>query len=134
MSRVSFLHPMLAALPGRLALRNVRNERELAHDLIAAFDSSTRRTGLLGRDVFPDGSAMLIAPSNAVHTFFMRFAIDVAFVTRDGRIVKAVHSLRPWRIAAAFGAFAVVELPAGTLARCDTATGDTLSIQPAQQV
>ena len=134
MSRVSFLHPMLAALPGRLALRNVRNERELAHDLIAAFDSNTRRTGLLGRDVFPDGSAMLIAPSNAVHTFFMRFAIDVAFVTRDGRIVKAVHSLRPWRIAAAFGAFAVVELPAGPLARCDTATGDTLSIQPAQQV
>ena len=77
---------------------------------------------------------MLIAPSNAVHMFFMRFAIDIAFVTREGLIVKAVHTLRPWRIAAAFGAFAAVELPAGTLARCDTIAGDTLLIQPAQQV
>jgi len=146
MSRVSFLRPLLEAMDGTpegepssttrrlLVLRNLRNGRELAHDLIAAFDSNTRRTGLLGRDVFPEGSAMLIAPSNAVHMFFMRFAIDVAFVARDGRIVKTVHSLRPWRIAAAFGAFAAVELPAGTLARCDTAAGDTLSIQPAGQV
>ena len=107
MSKASFLRPMLADSPGRLVLRNLRNGRELAHDLIAAFDSNTRRTGLLGRDVFPEGSAMLIAPSNAVHMFFMRFAIDIAFVTREGLIVKAVHTLRPWRIAAAFGAFAV---------------------------
>ena len=128
MSRVSFLHPMLAALPGRLALRNVRNERELAHDLIAAFDSNTRRTGLLGRDVFPDGSAMLIAPSNAVHTFFMRFAIDVAFVSKDGRVLKLRPNIPPWRMAAALRAFAVIEMPVGALAHADTQSGDVLQI------
>jgi uncharacterized membrane protein (UPF0127 family) len=77
---------------------------------------------------------MLIAPSNAVHTFFMRFPIDIAFVTREGRVVKTYATLRPWRVAAALGAYAVVELPAGTLARCDTVAGDTLAIVPDEQV
>jgi len=76
---------------------------------------------LIPRGRLAEGEGLLITKTSAITMWFMRFAIDVAFVTRDGRIVKAVHSLRPWRIAAAFGAFAVVELPAGTLARCDTA-------------
>jgi hypothetical protein len=72
---------------------------------------------------------MVIAPSNAVHTFVMRFPIDLAFVTRDGRVVKTRSGVRPWRVAAAFRAYAVIELPAGTLARCDTVPGDTLAIE-----
>jgi uncharacterized membrane protein (UPF0127 family) len=77
---------------------------------------------------------MLIAPSNAVHTFFMRFPIDVAFVTREGRVVKTHTALPPWRIAAAFRAYAVVELPATTLANTDTIVGDTLAIVAVEQV
>jgi hypothetical protein len=58
----------------------------------------------------------------------MRFPIDLAFVTRDGRIVKACPSVKPWRVAAALRAYAVVELPAGTLARCETVPGDRLIV------
>ena len=134
MGNMSFLSPMLGATSSGLVIRNLRNQRQLADNLIAAFDSNTRRTGLLRHDTFTEGSAMLIAPTNAIHTFFMRFPIDVAFVTREGRIVKASHSVRPWRIAVAPRAFAVVELPSGTLARCDTVTGDMLAILPAEQV
>jgi hypothetical protein len=76
---------------------------------------------------------MVIAPTSAVHTFFMRFPIDVAFVTRDGRVLKTYAALAPWRIAAAFRAHAVVELPAGTLSRCDTIPGDTLIIEERRQ-
>ena len=130
----SFLRPLLHDTQAKLVIRNSRNQRYLAHDLIAAFDSKTRRTGLLRHDSFPEGSAMLIAPTNAVHTFFMRFPIDIAFVTRDGRVVKTCNALRPWRIAASFGAYAVVELPAGTLTRCDTVAGDTIVIVPDLQV
>lgn len=126
---MSFLRPLLGDSQSGLAIRNVRNQRQLAHHVIAAFDSKTRRTGLLRHHVFPDGSAMVIAPTNAIHTFFMRFAIDVAFVTREGAIVKTCHSLRPWRMAVAPRAFAVIELPSGTLARCDTVAGDTLEIR-----
>jgi uncharacterized membrane protein (UPF0127 family) len=125
----SFLRPLLRNTQSTHTLRNTRNGRELAHDLIAAFDSKTRRTGLLRHETFRDGSAMLIAPSNAVHTFFMRFPIDIAFVTRDGRIVKTYAALKPWRMAAAFSAYAVVELPPGTLARNETVAGDVLSIE-----
>ena len=146
---MSFLSPMLGdassgptlsgetlsgETPSGLTIRNTRNQRELANHLIAAFDSKTRRTGLLRHDAFAEGSAMVIAPTNAIHTFFMRFAIDVAFVRRDGAIIKICHSLRPWRIAVAPRAFAVVELPSGTLARCNTIWGDTLTIEQTKQV
>ena len=126
----SFLRPLIRDGESPHRLRNVRNGCVLAQNLIPAFDSNSRRVGLLRHQAFPDGSAMLIAPSSAVHTFFMRFAIDVAFVTREGRIVKVSRDVRPWRIAAALSAYAVVELPSGTLTRYDTAAGDTLVIEP----
>ena len=130
----SFLRPLLGDRRAALVIRNLRNQRCLADNLIAAFESQTRRTGLLRHDTFPAGSAMLIAPTSAVHTFFMKFPIDIAFVTRSGRVLKTYGALPPWRIAAAFGAHAVIELPPGTLARCDTVAGDTLAILTAEQV
>ena len=130
----SFLRPLLHESSSKLVIRNLRNQSRVAYDLVAAFDSKTRRTGLLRHKALPEGSAMLIAPTNAVHTFFMRFPIDIAFVTREGRVVKTYVTLPPWRVAAALGAHAVVELPAGTLARCDTVVGDVLAILPDEQV
>jgi hypothetical protein len=95
---------------------------------MTAFDSATRRQGLLGRDSLPANTALIIAPSNSIHTFFMRFAIDVAFVSKNGRVLKIRHALQPWRMAGALGAYAVIELPAGALARAGVEKGDTLNI------
>ena len=125
----SFLKPLLDGGAGAHRLINKGNGQVVATDLQAAFDSATRRTGLLKHESLPDGSALIIAPSNAIHTFFMRFDIDVAFVGKDGAIVKVCHALRPWRLAAAFRAFAVVELPAGSLARSRTGPGDVLIVE-----
>ena len=124
----SFLDPLLRADPSSCALANDRSGRVVAGTLLTAFDSSSRRRGLLGRDSLPEGSALVIAPSNAIHTFFMRFAIDVAFVSRTGRVLKIRSGMPPWRIAGAWGGFAVIELAAGALARSDTRPGDTLHI------
>src|SRR5688572_10411434 len=77
--------------PGEYQLRNERTGAVLATRILTAFDSASRRTGLLRHDSLPAGTGLIIAPSNAVHTFFMRFAIDVAFVTKEGKVVK----LRP---------------------------------------
>jgi uncharacterized membrane protein (UPF0127 family) len=128
----TFFAPLLQRPTAALTIRNQRNGRMLANHLLPAFDSRTRRAGLLHHESLADGHAMLIAPSNAVHTFFMRFSIDLAFITREGRVVKIRASVRPWRVAAAFRAYAVIELPAGTLARCDTIPGDMLAIVPAE--
>ena len=125
----AFVTPLLRRPESSHTIRNERNGRVLADRVLPAFDSKSRRAGLLRYGSLADGYAMVIAPSNAIHTFFMRFPIDLAFVTREGRVVKTRASVRPWRVAAAFRAYAVIELPAGTLARCDTVPGDRLAIE-----
>ena len=72
-----------------------------------------RMRGLLGRSGLESGDGLLLRPAPSVHTFFMRFAIDVVFLTRDGEVVKVARGLRPWRAAAARGAKAALELGAG---------------------
>ena len=127
----SFVQPLLREGVSGQTIANARNGRVVADRLMTAFDSASRRKGLLQQDSMADGSALIIAPSNAIHTFFMKFAIDVAFVTKDGRVLKTRTAMSAWRIAASLRAFAVVELPAGALARADITRGDRLVIRRA---
>lgn len=129
----TFLTPLLLRPgdpgdPGNCVLRNERTGAALATRVLTAFDSASRRTGLLRYESLPEGSGLIIAPSNAIHTFFMRFAIDLAFVSKDGRVVKVRAAVPPWRMAGALRAYAVVELPAGTLERTGTRRGDRLIV------
>ena len=109
-------------------LRNARAGQIVAVTLIPAFDRSTRNKGLLGRHSLEQGSAMILAPCSSVHTFFMKFPIDIIFVARDGRVVKMCERCRPWRLALGPGAFAVIELPAGAVEPSGTRVGDRLEI------
>jgi uncharacterized protein len=116
--------------PGRSwTLCNVRTDCAVATRVEPAFDSHSRRQGLLGRTAFPDGSAIIIAPCNAIHTFFMRFSIDAIFVKKDGTVVRVVTALAPWRLSISPRAYAVVEVPAGTAARTETRAGDVLQLK-----
>ena len=56
-----------------------------------------RTRGLIGRRGLSPGQGLLILRCNAIHTFFMRFAIDATFYDRQGRVVKMVRNIRPWR-------------------------------------
>jgi hypothetical protein len=123
-----FLAPLLKRGGERCSLVNERTGSVVAGVLEVAIDSKTRRRGLLGRDALADDRALVLAPCNAVHTFFMRFPIDVAFVARDGRVVKTVESLRAWRVAAAVRAFATIEFRAGIL-RSRLVAGDRLVLR-----
>jgi uncharacterized membrane protein (UPF0127 family) len=107
-------------------LRNARHNGDVARVIETAFDSPARNKGLLGRPELAGETALILAPCNSIHTFFMKFAIDVAFVDRRGTIVRQRAAVGPWRIQVALGAFAVVELAAGTLARANTEPGDRL--------
>ena len=126
-----FLRPLLNAAPAGLCLRNQRTGQLLATTLLPALDSATRKTGLLKHMSLADGEAMVIAPSNAVHTWFMRFDLDLVFVRRDGRVVKTRAGVKPWRMSAALRAFAVIEMRSGTLAERETRPGDVLEVVPA---
>jgi uncharacterized protein len=106
--------------------------RVLVPALEVAVDSATRKKGLLGRDGLPDGAGLVIAPTNAVHTFFMRFPIDIVFVTRAGRVVKVCDAVPAWRIAVALRGYAVVELAAGGASRAGLAAGVHVRVQNRQ--
>ena len=56
-----------------------------------------RAKGLIGRRGLPPGRGLLILRCNAIHTFFMRFAIDATFYDREDRVIKVVRNVRPWR-------------------------------------
>ncbi len=111
--------------PG-MALVNGRTDLALADRIELAVTRRDRRKGLLGRDVFESSSALIIAPCFSIHTMFMRFDIDAVFVDDDGRAVKVVQGLGPWRIAVQPFAQAVVELPAGSLKDRPVDVGDRL--------
>ena len=124
-----FLAPLVKAPATAYALVNDRLTSTLAADVHAAFDSASRRRGLLGRYTLPAGVALIIAPRSAIHTWFMRFPIDVIFVRRDGTVQKACVGVRPWRFAVAFNAFAAIELASGAIERNGTLVGDRLRLE-----
>lgn len=99
----------------------------LARAAEVADSSKARRRGLLGRDSLAEGEGLLIRPCEAVHSFGMRFAIDVLFLARDGRVVRVVSRLKPWRIALCLRAHSTLELPAGTARATGTVRGDAVT-------
>jgi uncharacterized membrane protein (UPF0127 family) len=87
----------------------------------------TRVRGLLGRSGLAPDEGMLLATS-AIHTSFMRFPIDVAFLDRNFVVLRTIASLKPWRTAWERRAHAVVELPAGSLERAGVDVGEQMSL------
>jgi uncharacterized membrane protein (UPF0127 family) len=87
-----------------------------------------RMRGLLGRRSLASGEGLLLRPASSVHTFFMRFPIDVVFVDRAGEVVKISDRVRPGRTAGARGAKAVIELPAGEAERRRLRVGDRVDL------
>lgn len=76
------------------------------------------------------GEGMWIAPCNGIHTFFMRFPIDVVFLDRGQRVVRVYPALRSWRlIPLVLGARSVVELPGGTLEQLALPRGEQMAVE-----
>jgi uncharacterized protein len=88
----------------------------------------SRMRGLLGRDGLDEGEGLLIKPCGSVHTFFMRFPIDVVFLDRELSVVAVRPAVPPWRTAGARGAKVVLELAAGEAARLGVASGVKLRL------
>ncbi|MFN8369958.1 MAG: DUF192 domain-containing protein [Bacteriovoracaceae bacterium] len=78
-----------------------------------------------------NGDGLLIDPCNSIHTFFMRFNLNVIFISKDNRVVKIIKNLKPWRITLIyFGAKKVLELSADSLQKIDLKKGDELTEEP----
>lgn len=94
-----------------------------------------RFIGLMGRRDLGRDEGLLLTPAfGGVHTCFMRFPIDVAYLNRDGIVVAVRHNMQPWRIwiVTERDAVMALELPAGRIAETETEIGDLLTFQPCQ--
>jgi uncharacterized membrane protein (UPF0127 family) len=85
-----------------------------------------RNLGLLRYDTLEPGHGMWIVPCEGIHTFFMKFAIDVIYLDRKKRVRKTVRQLRAWRLSMCLPAHSVLEFPVGTIDRTATEKGDQL--------
>lgn len=108
---------------------NKTNGKEIADNLVIAGSMFSRMKGLLGRDRLQDGEALLIKPCMGVHTFGMRFPIDVIFLDKQNKVIATTKDMTPNRMSALhFSADSVLELSAGVLDSCEVSTGDTIDI------
>ena len=102
----------------------------LGDAVIVADCSGTRRTGLLKHDFLKSGEGLWIVPCEAVHTFGMKFSIDVLFLNRHKQVVKMRKNMGKRRIAICLRAHSVLEFSAGTVDQTGTAVGDQIRFEP----
>ncbi len=110
----------------RLRILNLTRQSVLADSVEVADRGATRRKGLLGRDGLAAGEGLWIVPCESVHTFGMRFPIDLIYLDRSRRVKKVRNGVPPWRLSACFSAHSVLELLAGTIRTTQTRPGDKL--------
>jgi hypothetical protein len=115
----------------KFRVRNVTRGTSIGDAIETAESSAQRRTGLLKHERLNEGEGLWIIPSEAVHTFFMKFAIDLIYLDRRHHVKSVVREVRPWRFSACLSAHSILELPTGTIDRSQTQKGDELELAPA---
>ncbi|HTX39480.1 MAG TPA: DUF192 domain-containing protein [Bryobacteraceae bacterium] len=113
----------------KVQVRNQTRETVLAEAAEVADTSAKRRTGLLKHSRLEPGEGLWIIPCESVHTFFMKFPIDLVYLDKNRKVRKVRHAVGPWRLSACLSARSVLELPAGTVERTGTLPGDELAIE-----
>src|SRR5438034_10587686 len=112
---------------GPFVVRNRTRGATLASDVQLADTPRARRIGLLKRDSLTPGQGLWIYPTQAIHTFGMKFPIDVVFIDKQMRVKRVYQDLAPYRLTTlVWSARSVLELPSGSLADTKTEVGDEL--------
>lgn len=112
----------------RIRLTNLTRQIEIGGCIEIADKGERRRKGLLGRTGLAAGEGLWIVPCEAVHTFGMRFPIDLVYLDRKHRVVKTRSGVVPGRLSACLSAHSVVELPSGTVQNKTIERGDLLEL------
>ena len=91
--------------------------------------SAKRRTGLLKHSRLDPGTGLWISPCEAVHSFGMKFAIDLVYLDRKKKVRKIRKEMVPRRLSACLSAHSVLELPVGAIDASRTEPGDQLEFE-----
>ncbi len=100
----------------------------LSKDILVAESLVSRMIGLMFKEKLVDAEGLMIDPCRSIHTFFMRYNLDIVFLSRDNLVIKIIRDLKPWRITwIYFRATKTLEMPAGRLPT-DINVGDRLEV------
>jgi uncharacterized membrane protein (UPF0127 family) len=113
-----------------VTLKLMKDGQTICNRLGRADSFSSRLRGWMFRVEPSPDDGLLIPHCASIHSFFMRFPMDVIFTDKDLRIVKIVSGLKPWRVCGTPSGAHTLELPAGAAARARLAAGDQLGIGP----
>jgi uncharacterized protein len=112
--------------------RLYRNHECIVPVAYGAFSWGARAKGLLFRQPLEaDGSeAVLLMPCSSIHTFGMRYGLDIVFLDTDCCVLSVRTNVKPWRIRICRGAYATLELRAGAAAKLAIQPGEKLKWLP----
>lgn len=114
-----------------LKITNLTRGTILADKCVLARDFASRGKGLMRHPGLKVGEGLLLYPEWSIHTFFMRFPIDVLFVNKQHEVIGLRIAMRPNLLyAGAWGAQYVIELPEGVILASQTALSDLLEVTP----
>jgi uncharacterized membrane protein (UPF0127 family) len=109
----------------------------IAENVAGAYNFYQRFRGLMFKKHFPAGSGLHIFPCPSIHTFWMKFPVDVLYLSRHMEVLEVDEELRPGKIGKKVkGTASVIELPAGSIQAAGLAPGDVLALEesPSRQI
>jgi uncharacterized protein len=108
---------------------NNSDKTVIAANCVLADTLLKRLKGLMGRESFAEDDGLLIRPCNSIHTFFMRFSIDVIFLDSKNMVVGLCPGIKPFKLSKLyFKACSALELPEGVISKCGVSCGHYLEI------
>lgn len=117
--------------PDRVRVINPAREAVVGERVSVAQSMWARGRGLMWRAALEPGTGLLIDPCSSIHSMWMRFPIDVLYMSADDTVLRVAEAMPPWRIGPLLtGSRYVIELPVGTIAGTGTQPGDRLVFEP----
>ena len=107
---------------------NVTKDKLIANQVLQAKSFKQRAIGLLGKSELDPQTALWIHRCRDIHTFFMKFPIDVIFVDDELRVTGISSNIKPWRFAFNLKANSVFEMSAGSVKEDLVQIGDQLHV------
>lgn len=108
---------------------NKKNDVVIANKVAVANTFVTRLRGLMFKKNFEENSAIMIFPCKIIHTFFMRFSIDVIFLSKDNMVLNIIENMTPGKISSLVkDSQTIVELPTGKVKESKLKQGDIICI------
>ncbi|WP_246001146.1 DUF192 domain-containing protein [Oceanobacillus piezotolerans] len=108
----------------KIKLVNVETNEVIAEHVKGAYTFWSRFKGLMLTESMPENAALHISPCTAIHTFFMKYSIDILYLDKEKKIVGIEKDLEPGKVGKKWmNAKSVIELPAGTMDKTSTVMG-----------